>query len=158
MGLAPTVSLKAAGGERMNRYRTPTAVLVRNAAIFVTTMVATVAVARLLLHTWPDSDLDVGRYNVHHLFSGLVLIVAGGVPLALFRGNTPRLDLALVLFAAGLGLALDEWVYLIVTDGSNQAYLTRPSLWGAIIWISLAAAYAGWLVALRLRTGKSSDD
>ncbi len=135
------------------RYKTPTPVLRRNAAIFLATLVATVLVTRVLLHHSPDSDFNIGSYNIHHLFTGLALIAAGGIPLALFRGNTARLDFALVLFAAGLGLALDEWVYLIVTDGSNAAYLTAPSLYGAVAMVSLAAGYAGWLLALRLKVG-----
>ncbi len=133
------------------RYHTPPPLVRRNAFLLVATMSATVVVLRLWLHASPNSDFDIRGYNVHHLFTGLLLIAAGGVPLAVFRGSTRTLDVALVTFGAGLGMALDEWVYLIATDGSNAAYLLPVSLWGAVIVVGLACVYAGLLVALRSR-------
>jgi hypothetical protein len=48
----------------------------------------------------------------------------------------------------GLAMALDEWVYLIATDGSNASYLLPVSFWGGVVVVGLALAYA---VALSLR-------
>ena len=45
-------------------------------------------------------------------------------------------------------MALDEWVYLIATDGSNAAYLLPVSFWGGVVVVGLALVYA---VALSLR-------
>src|SRR5688572_24387492 len=109
---------------------TPATMVRRNALLLIASIAITFSILRVLLHQSPDSDFNVGGYNVHHLFTGLLLITAGGVPLAVFRGSTRRLDLALVVFGAGLGMALDEWVYLIVTDGSNASYLLPVSFWG----------------------------
>ena len=106
-----------------------------------------------MLHLSPNSDLDIAGYNVHHLFTGLVLIVAGGIPLALFPAASRPLDLAAVVFGAGLALALDEWVYLIATDGSNASYLLPVSLRGGIVMVALAVAYIGVLYIL---SGKRS--
>ena len=89
----------------------------------------------------PDSDFDVAGYNIHHLFTGLLLITLGGVPLALFPGRSLLLDIASVAFGAGLALALDEWVYLIATDGSNASYLLPVSLKGGLLMIGLAVLY-----------------
>ena len=89
----------------------------------------------------PDSDFDVAGYNIHHLFTGLLLITLGGVPLALFSGRSLLLDIASVAFGAGLALALDEWVYLIATDGSNASYLLPVSLKGGLLMIGLAVLY-----------------
>jgi hypothetical protein len=52
------------------------------------------------------------------------------------------------LFGAGLSLALDEWVYLIVTDGTNASYLLPVSLKGGTIMVVLAAAYVAILYIL----------
>lgn len=105
-------------------------------------MVVTFALLRAWLHFSPNTDLNVGGYNLHHLFTGLLLVVIGGIPLAVFRRSERRLYPALLVFGAGLGMALDEWVYLIATDGSNASYLTPVSLWGAVVVIGLACAYA----------------
>ena len=99
----------------------------------------------LALRTWlwisPNADFTVAGYNIHHMFTGLLLIALGGIPLAIFRGNTRRLDGALVVFGLGLGLALDEWVYLIATDGSNASYLLPISFWGGVVVVGLAIGY-----------------
>lgn len=122
----------------------------RRARIIVTTMVATFVVIRILLHRSPDSDFDVLGYNIHHLFTGLLMVTAGGLPLALFQHRSLLMDVAAVVFAAGLSLALDEWVYLIATDGTNASYLLPVSLRGGIVMVSLATLY----VAVLYMTGR----
>ncbi len=125
----------------MDTYQTPRAVALRNAVVLGTVVLGTFVALRLWLWLVPNADFEVAGYNVHHFFTGLVFIAAGGIPLAIFRGNTRRLDMALVLFGIGLGLALDEWVYLIATDGSNASYLLPISFWGGIVVVSLALGY-----------------
>jgi hypothetical protein len=134
-----------------DRYRTPPGVVRRNAFILIGTVLLTFVTVRLALFASPDSDLTVGPHNVHHLFTGQLLIVLGGIPLAIFRGHTRRLDLALVVFGIGLALALDEWVYLIATDGSNASYLLPVSFWGGLAVVALAVAYAAAIAVHRLR-------
>jgi len=117
----------------------------RRAAIIVVSLLATFLVVRASLSMSPDSDFNVAGYNVHHLFTGLVLIVIGGIPLALFPGSSGILDAMAVVFGAGLSLALDEWVYLIATDGTNASYLLPVSLKGGALMIVLAAGYVAIL-------------
>ena len=114
----------------------------RRLRLFLLALVLPFAVFRLLLHASPESNFNVGGYNVHHLFTGLLLITAGGVPLAVRRGPERLLDLCAAVFGIGLSLALDEWVYLIVTDGSDASYLLPVSLWGGVVMVGSACAYA----------------
>jgi len=120
----------------------------RRAAIILVSLVATFIVVRASLSMSPDSDFNVMGYNVHHLFTGLILITVGGIPLALFPRNSRILDAMAAVFGAGLSLALDEWVYLIVTDGTNASYLLPVSLKGGTIMVVLAAAYVAILYIL----------
>ena len=120
----------------------------RRAAIILVSLVATFIVVRASLSMSPDSDFNVMGYNVHHLFTGLILITVGGIPLALFPRNSRILDAMAALFGAGLSLALDEWVYLIVTDGTNASYLLPVSLKGGTLMVVLAAAYVAILYIL----------
>src|SRR5512132_1085308 len=113
----------------------------RRAKIMVGAIVATFIIVRSLLAMSPNSDFDVAGYNIHHLFTGLLLITAGGIPLALFPGRSFLLDIASVAFGAGMALALDEWIYLIATDGSNASYLLPVSLKGGVLMVGLAALY-----------------
>jgi hypothetical protein len=114
---------------------------VRRARILVGSLIITFVVVRLLLGVSPNSDFDVAGYNIHHLFTGLLLTFAGGIPLALFPHRSRLLDAASVAFGAGLALTLDEWVYLIATDGSNASYLLPVSLTGALAMVGLALMY-----------------
>ena len=120
----------------------------RRAAIILVSLVATFIVVRASLSMSPDSDFNVMGYNVHHLFTGLLLITVGGIPLALFPRNSRILDAMAAVFGAGLSLALDEWVYLIVTDGTNASYLLPVSLKGGTLMVVLAAAYVAILYIL----------
>lgn len=113
----------------------------RRAKVVVASLIVTFVITRAMLTMSPNSDFDVAGYNVHHLFTGLLLITAGGIPLALFPGRSLAFDVASVAFGSGLALALDEWVYLIATDGSNASYLLPVSLKGGILMVGLAAVY-----------------
>jgi hypothetical protein len=111
--------------------------------IFVTApLLVTFAALRLFLHSFPNADFNVGRYNIHHLFTGLILITLSGIPLAVFHGEGRLLDFAALAFGIGMSLALDEWVYLIATDGTNASYLLPISFWGGVVMIALASGYA----------------
>jgi predicted acyltransferase len=114
----------------------------RRAKLLAATMAATFAVMRVYLHASPNTDLTVAGYDIHHLFTGLILLTIGGVA-AVVLPQTHRLaTAALVIFGAGLALALDEWLYLIVTDGTNASYLLPVSFWGGLAAVSGAVIYA----------------
>ena len=112
-------------------------------------------VLRIYLHNSPGTNFNVGAYNVHHLFTGLLLITAGGLPLVLFQGQNRALDLSTMVFGAGLGMALDEWVYQITTDGSDASYLLPISLWGGVVMVTLALAYLALLVIFGRRCART---
>ena len=142
-----------------NRRPTPGSAIRRNAVLLAVTLVATFITVRLVLAFSPKADFMLGSYNVHHLITGLLLIALGGIPLAIFRGQTRRMDVAVVIFGIGLSLALDELVYLIVTDGSNASYLMPVSFWGGLIVVSLALLYTAALAIYRLRSvGTQHED
>ena len=118
----------------------------KNGVVLFCSMGLTFAFLRAYLHFSPNTDLNIGHYNIHHLFTGLLLIAAGGIPLATLDASTRWLKLARWIFGAGLGMALDEWVYLIATDGSNASYLLPVSFWGGVVGIGLAIAYTTTLM------------
>ena len=112
-------------------------------------MIVTFVLLRVSLYFSPNADFNVGPYNIHHLFTGLALTTIGGMPLAIFEGRSRILDLSRLVFAIGLAMALDEWVYLIATDGTNASYMLPVSLWGGVIVILLTCLYVIGLMVLR---------
>jgi hypothetical protein len=125
----------------------------KNGIVLFCSMSLTFAILRVYLHFSPDTDLNIGGYNVHHIFTGLLLIAVGGIPLAILDASTRLLEPARWIFGAGLGMALDEWVYLIATDGSNASYLLPVSFWGGVVVIGLALVYTATLMLF----GKRQD-
>lgn len=113
----------------------------RRVLLLFCSLIVTFVVVRLLLHASPNSDFNVDGYNVHHLFTGLLLITFCGIPLVVLQGEHRILDAAAVGFGVGLSLALDEWVYLIVTDGSNASYVLPVSLWGGVVMVGMACVF-----------------
>lgn len=104
-------------------------------------MIVVFVLLRLFLHTFSTTNLDIGPYNVHHLFIGILLVIGAGLPLILkMPRGTSRWVLASIL-GAGLALILDEWVYLIITDGSDASYLLPESVIGAAILMAIVAVY-----------------
>jgi hypothetical protein len=119
----------------------------RRAKLVLGSLLATFVVVRLVMWRSPDSDFDIAGYNIHHLFTGVLLAAAAGVPLILRPGHSRGLDASCVVFGAGLALALDEVVYLIATDGSNASYLLPVSYWGGVVVVGLGALWVllvGW--------------
>ena len=120
------------------------------ALVLVAALGLTFAVMRAYLHLSPNTDLNVAGYNVHHLFTGLILLTIGAIPAVLLphmhRWSVP----AVAVFGVGLALALDEWLYLIVTDGTNASYLLPVSFWGGFAAVAMAMLYA-WVVSGRPR-------
>ena len=104
-------------------------------------MVVTFIIMRVYLHTFPGTNLDIAGYNIHHLFTGVLIILLSGLPLILFQINNRLFDLLCIGFGLGLSLILDEWVYLITTDGSDSSYLLPISLWGGVVMIVIATIY-----------------
>ena len=137
-----------------NHSTTSSRAVRKNGIILLCSMSLTFTLLRVYLHFSPNTDLNVGRYNIHHLFTGLLLAAAGGIPLVILHTSTRRLDLARWIFGAGLGMALDEWVYLIATDGSNASYLLPVSFWGGVVVIGLACAYTAAIMFYSQRANR----
>jgi hypothetical protein len=127
----------------------------RRARIILASLLLTFVAIRLAMWRSPDSDFHIAGHNIHHLFTGVLLATAAGVPLVLRPGRSRGLDLAGIVFGAGLALALDEVVYLIATDGSNASYLLPVSFWGGVVVVGLGAL---WILLVGWGGGDSSQD
>ncbi len=114
-------------------------------------ILARFVVARAFLYFSPDSDFNVAGYNIHHLFSGILVAIICLMPLLIVRPKGRKGAVLAFFSGAGLGMMLDEWVYLIVTDGSNTSYLLPVSFWGGLAMIIACVAYIWILVRLARR-------
>ncbi|HWO58091.1 MAG TPA: hypothetical protein VNN55_11045 [bacterium] len=128
-------------GYRAERRETALLVLVAILATFIP--------QRLYLHLVnPHADAFLFGYNIHHLFTGAAIEIPAAIVLALRLGSRWTRRVAALAFGAGTAMVLDEVIFLITTDGSNMAYLTPISLWGAVVLVGLAVA--GLVIVLSL--------
>lgn len=103
--------------------------LKQRVSLFIGSLIITIIILRIFLQLSPSTNLDVGVYNVHHLFIGAFFAVIAVVLLLFNIVNRA------VIIIAGISsaLVLDEIIYLIATDGSDVSYLTAVSFWGSIV-------------------------
>lgn len=118
----------------------------RRGWILLLSVVVTFVVMRTMLTLRPNADFTVAGYNIHHLFTGLVILTVCGLPLVLGLARGRLGDALTAGFGIGLSLALDEWVYLIATDGSNASYLVPVSFWGGVVVVGAALVYIAFLI------------
>lgn len=123
--------------EAQDRKRQAREILVSLLGVFV--------LVRITLHFSPSSNFYVAGLNVHHLFTGILLFVVAGIPLLLGLGVGRMKTMLNVVFGAGLALVMDEWIYLVATDGSDSSYLLPVSLWGGIAMVAMTALYVVYL-------------
>ena len=113
----------------------------KRAILLAASILLTFIFLRVSLYISPNANFDVAGFNIHHLFTGIIVLSFAIVPLLLTECKTGLSDALIIIFGIGLSMALDEWVYLIATDGSDAAYLTPVSFWGGVIVTGLVILY-----------------
>ncbi len=113
-------------------------------------MLATFVCLRVYLHFVRVQHVYPGGYLVHHLFTGVLMVIPAAFLLA-FGIRRRWLALATpAVLGTGSGMVLDEVVYLVMTKASDDDYVSRLSLYGGAGFI-FAATLLLWLL-YRART------
>jgi hypothetical protein len=113
----------------------PTALRRKALLLIIASMLATVAGLRLYLHLIKVQHVYVSGQPFHHLFTGALIVIAAAFSLRARR----RRQATLLALGSGVGMILDEVVFLTATDWSDAAYCGPASLWGAVVLVGLAA-------------------
>src|SRR3954462_6848124 len=115
-------------------------------------LLGTIVCQRLYLHLVRVEHIYPGGHLVHHLFLGVLIVI----PAAFFLAFGTRLRFMAILARVALGIGsamiLDEIAYLVVTKATDQDYISRVSLHGAIAFISLATVLL-WILYKSERGG-----
>jgi hypothetical protein len=101
-------------------------------------MLGTVVCQRLYLHLVRVQHIYPGGHLVHHLFVGVLIVIPAAFVSAF--GTRSRVVALLTPVALGIGSAmvLDEVAYLVLTRATDEDYVSRTSLYGAVVFITLA--------------------
>jgi hypothetical protein len=118
-------------------------------------LLATFAGQRLYLHLVGVHHVYPGGYLVHHLFTGVLIVMPAAFLLAF--GPRRRRTAVLTRVALGIGSAmiLDEIVYLVATKATDADYISPLSLRGAIVFISLGVILL-WIL-YRIQPGEKDS-
>jgi hypothetical protein len=100
-------------------------------------MLATFACQRLYLHLRGVRHLYPGGYLVHHLFFGVLIEFPAAFILAFGPRSRRAARLALAALGIGSAMILDEVTYLVATKATDADYVSRLSLCGAFVFVSL---------------------
>ena len=100
-------------------------------------LLATFACQRLYLHFAGVTHVYPGGYLVHHLFFGVMMVIPAAFALAFGIRQRRVAIIALAALGSGSAMVLDEIVYLVATKASDDDYVSRLSLGGALVFIAL---------------------
>lgn len=108
-------------------------------------MLGTVLCLRLYLHLVRVQHVYPGGYLVHHLFLGVLIELPAAFILAFGARNRVLAFLAPAALGVGSGMILDEVTYLVATKATDRDYVSRVSLGGSVVFVSLAAILLLWI-------------
>jgi hypothetical protein len=87
---------------------------------------------------WPGSIVSEGGVHMHHLFFGIVLMMAaGGLSFAAGETDGPWYAVYAVLFGVGFGLAIDEYALWLHLDDVYWSREGRSSIDAALVALAL---------------------
>jgi len=115
-------------------------------AIFLP-MTGTVLSIRAFHHLLGVHHVYISGHIVRHLFSGVLLLIPSAFVVAF---GTPYRWLAILIrmtIGISSGMILDEIVFLIVTQGGDNDYLSGISLGGSAAFIFLATLML-WILSV----------
>jgi hypothetical protein len=101
-------------------------------------LLSTLLCLRLYLHLVGVRHIYPGGFLVHHLFIGVLIALPAAFLLAFDMRNRLLVFSAPVALGIGSALILDEVAYLVATKGTDEDYVSRVSLFGAIAVVSMA--------------------
>ncbi len=101
---------------------------------------------RLYLHLVGVHHIYPGGYLVHHLFTGVLIVIPAAFVLAFGTRRRRTAILARVALGIGSAMVLDEIVYLVATQATDADYVSGVSLGGAVVFVTLAVVllWAGY--------------
>ncbi len=118
---------------------------------FLSSWIITLVLLRIYLFLFPLANLNIGVYNIHHFFTGAVILIISIFFLVI--KILPRTSL--ILSGIGTAFILDQFIYLLATDGSDGTYLTQTSFYGIIVInIIMLSLFGGITILNQMKKNK----
>ena len=108
-------------------------------------LLGTLVGLRMYLHLVRVQHVYPGGYLVHHLFTGIFILIPAAFLLAFGTRRRAVAVWARVAVGVGSGMILDEITYLVMTKASDDDYVSRTSFVGGAGFVALAVVVLWWL-------------
>ena len=108
---------------------------IKRMPLFIITLLFTFIITRIYLLLFPHANINLGSYNIHHLYVGAVLLILAVI---LMIGGINK-SIVVVLAGISSALILDQLVFLTATDGGDLTYLGKTSFWGGVAAVLIVA-------------------
>ena len=101
-------------------------------------LLGTIVILRLYLHLVRVQHIYPAGFLIHHLFTGVLLIIPAAFVIAFGTIRKSTGISARIVLGIGSGLVLDEITFLVMTKASDADYLSPVSWFGSISFTVLA--------------------
>jgi hypothetical protein len=95
--------------------------------LFCLLIILTIIIARISVIIVPEVDIRFLDIIIHHFWFGVILLFIGLII------SKKKEYLKIFLYGIGIGLIIDQLVFMILGAGKDKQYWALPSLLGTII-------------------------
>ena len=95
--------------------------------LFYIIFILTIIIARISIIVFPEFDIKFLGVIIHHFWFGVILLAIGLIISEKYE------SLKLYFYSIGVGLMVDQLVFMILGAGRDKEYWALPSLLGTIL-------------------------
>ncbi len=98
---------------------------------FITAILITIFLSRILVWLIQERSLYLFGFEIHHFYLGVLLVMLAGFS-RFFSKNKKLNKIDLIGFGIGNGLILDQFIFILFTNGNHTEYFSRFSILGSL--------------------------
>lgn len=101
------------------------------------------------LFSWMFPQIFLNDFDLYHFYFGIMLLLIGSIILLFTPLKNENIPYKIILFSIGIGLTVDQFIFLIVKEKTEQGYWELPSLLGTLLFTVTIFIYILFLFVFR---------
>jgi len=94
-------------------------------------------------------QIFLNDFDLYHFYFGIMLLLIGSIILLFTPLKNENIPYKIILFSIGIGLTVDQFIFLIVKEKTEQGYWELPSLLGTLLFTVTIFIYILFLFIFR---------
>jgi len=74
-------------------------------------------------------------FDLYHFYFGIMLLLIGSIILLFTPLKNENIPYKIIFFSIGIGLTVDQFIFLIFKEKTEQGYWELPSMLGTLVFI-----------------------